>query len=196
MKSLFLAFALAVAMPLATPFPASAQGAASIADDDSEVEVATWVSRLDAAKSRLDVAKKQLNSYLRQKGEGAARNYPRGDAKVKYLEGIKNSTAEYEAARAALPEVIEDARRAGIEPGVLDPYETAAEDAVPVTDITDDAAAQANPGDDDVQQAEAGDEGVDDDVEDAKNTDTPEDDATNTDTQEEDPGPQSADDDF
>ena len=196
MKSLYFALALAVAWPLATPFPASAQGAASIAEDDSEVEVATWVSRLDAAKTRLDVAKRDLDSYLKAKGEGAARRYPRGAAKAKYLEGIKTSSAEYEAARLALPEVIDEARRAGIEPGVLDPYETAAEDAVPIADITDYGAAQANPGDDDVEQAQAGDEGVDDDVEDAQNTDTPEEDATNTDTQEEDPGPQSDDDDF
>jgi hypothetical protein len=196
MKSLYFAFALVVALPLATPLPATAQGPASIAEEDAEAEAATWVQRLDEAKGRLDTAKQQLEWYLKSKGEGAARRYPRGAAKAKYLEGIKTSTAEYEAARLALPEVIEEARRAGIPPGVLDSYETAAADAVPVTDITDFAAAQANPGDDDVEQAAAGDEGVDGDVEDAQNTDTPEEDATNTDTQEEDPGPQSDDDDF
>ncbi len=193
MKSLWFTLALALAIPLATAAPASAQGAASIADE-SEVEVAGWVKRLDDAKARLDIAQHQLTGYENEKSRGAARRYPRGDAKVKYLEGIRNSAAAYEAARIELPALIEEARQAGIEPGVLDPYETAAAAAVPVTELTDDAAAQANPGDDDVEEADPGDEGVDDNVTTPTNTDTSEAPATNTDTQEEDPGPQTDDD--
>ena len=191
MKTLWLAVALAVSIPLATPAPASAQGGAAVADDQEDT--AMWVKRLDDAKAQLDSAKEKLISYERAKGKGAARNYPRGPAKEVYLKGIKDSEAAYEAARHDLPELIEEARRAGIVPGVLEPYEAAAAAAVPVAEITDDAAAQANPGDDDVQQAEVGDSGVDDEVDSATNTDTQEDPAKNTDTQEEDPGPQTDD---
>jgi hypothetical protein len=190
MKPLWLALALAVSMPLA-PALASAQGKGAVADDQEDT--AMWVKRLDDAKADLDGSKEQLLSYLNAKGRGAARNYPRGPAKEVYLKGIADSEAAYEAARQHLPEVIDEARRAGIVPGVLDPYEQAASAAVPVADITDDAAAQANPGDDDVKQAEVGDSGVDDDVDAATNTDSPEDPAKNTDTQEEDPGPQTDD---
>ena len=188
MKSLSFALALALSAALVQPSPVSAQGAGAVADE-SEAEVAMWVQRLDDAKAQLDESRQELLSYLRQKSEGAARRYPVGSAKAAYLEGIKKSTAAYEAARLELPRVIEEARRGGIYPGVLDPYEQAAENAVPASEITDDAAAQANPGDDDVTQAAVGDSGVDDDVEAARNTDTPESPAKNTDTDEYRPGP-------
>ena len=191
MKPLWFALVLAVSIPFASPSPAPAQGAAAVAEEEDET--AMWVKRLDEAKARLETAQQQLISYEQAKGRGAARNYPRGDAKVAYLKGIQDSEVAYEKARQELPELIEEARRAGIVPGVLDSYEAAAAAAVPVAELTDDAAAQANPGDDDVQQAEAGDEGVDDDVEAATDTDTQEAPANNTDTQEDDPGPQTED---
>ena len=188
MKSLWFALVVAVSLSLVHTAPAWAQSASAVADE-SEEDVAMWVQRLDDAKARLDTSKQQLLSYLSQKSEGAARRYPVGPAKAAYLEGIKESSAEYEAARIALPEVIDEARRGGVVPGVLDPYEQAAENAVPVSEITDNAAAQANPGDDDVTQAAVGDDGVDDDVEAAENTDTPEEAAQNTDTKERHQGP-------
>jgi hypothetical protein len=188
MKSLRFALVVAFSFALMHATPVLAQSASAGADG-SEEETAMWVQRLDDAKARLDTSKQQLLSYLAQKSEGAARRYPVGPAKAAYLEGIKESSAEYEAARAALPDEIDEARRGGVVPGVLDSYEQAAERAVPLAEITDNAAAQANPGDDDVTQAAIGDDGVDGGVHEAVNTDTPESPAKNTDTDEYRPGP-------
>jgi hypothetical protein len=199
MKPLWFALALAVSIPLAAPVPADAQsaakvaGAAKVADDQEET--AMWVKRLDDAKDQLDAARKDIAKYQRAKGQGASRNYPVGPAKAVYLKGLKDSEVAYESARRALPQLVEEARRAGIVPGVLDPYEAAAAAAPPIGDLVDDAAAQANPGDDDVTQEQQGESGVDDDVDAAVDTDTKEAPAKNTDTEEDDPGPQTVHDD-
>ena len=60
------------------------------------------------------------------------------------LRGYPLNQTFWEAARRALPDVVEDARRAGLPPGVLAPYEAAAEAASPVASADDDADYEAS----------------------------------------------------
>jgi hypothetical protein len=144
MKSLLLTFLFCALATLALPPRAVAESndepaaTANDAADDAEGEDSGWVKKLDDAKLRLDAAQRELEKLSNAKGRGAARRYPRGDAKAKYLEDLENTRLEYEAARSALPDVVEEARRAGIAPGLLEPYEAAAEAAAPAADAASD----------------------------------------------------------
>jgi hypothetical protein len=116
---LAVAAAPALAQPPAAPAPDD--GAAA---DASEADAQSgWIKRLDDAAARITAAQKNLDKLEDAKGRGAARRYPRGDAKAKYLDGLEAARKELADAREALPELVEEARRAGIENGVLDRYE-------------------------------------------------------------------------
>ena len=146
MKSLLLTLLFCALAALALPSRAVAETtdapttAAAGEGEEIDAEISRWVKKLDDAKLRLDVAQRQLDELENAKGRGAARRYPRGDAKAKYLDELKNTRTEYEAAQRALPDVLEDARRAGIAPGLLEPYEAAAAAAVPAASADDGAS--------------------------------------------------------
>ncbi len=162
MKSLLLMFLICTTTALALPSRAIAE----VADDaetatadgskEANAELASWVKKLDGAKLRLEVAQQELDKLTNAKGRGATRRYPRGDAKAKYLDSLKQTRAEYEDARRALPDLVEEARRAGIALGVLEPYEAAAEAASPAANA-DDAATDTEATDIEAVDTEAAD---------------------------------------
>ena len=153
MKSLLVTFLFCTVVALALPSRSVAitadAPAAGAADkgEEADTEITAWVKKLDGAKLRLDVAQQELDKLTNAKGRGAARRYPRGDAKAKYLESLEKARAEYGAARTALPDVVEDARRAGVASGVLEPYAAAAEAATPAASA-EDAASDEDRNDD------------------------------------------------
>ena len=162
MRSLLLTFLFCTFAVFALPSrsvaaAANAQAAgATEKGEEADAEIAGWVKKLDDAKQRVEAAQQELDKLTNAKGRGAARRYPRGDAKAKYLEDLKLTREEYEAARRALPDVVEDARRAGIAPGVLERYEAAAEAASPAASAGDDTADEA-PNEDDSDAGAASD---------------------------------------
>jgi hypothetical protein len=109
--------------------PAAIDDAASDAATSEEDELASWVKRLDEARARLDAATRRLAQLEGAKGRGAHRRYPRGDAKEKYLEDLEAARKEHADAAQALPELMEEARRAGVPPGVIARYEESEEPA-------------------------------------------------------------------
>jgi hypothetical protein len=125
-----LAFGLAVSLAA----PALAQPPAAVAPDEGTAAVKDqgeseedqergWIKRLDEAAARLAAAQRSIDRLEGTKGRGASRRYPRGEAKGKYLDDLEAARKELAAAQEALPEVIEEARRAGIPNGTLDRYE-------------------------------------------------------------------------
>jgi hypothetical protein len=129
MKSFCRGFAVLLAIGVAAPALAQ-QGA--VAPDDAVVvepedEEASWLRRLDEGAARLADAQRRVADLEGAKGRGAARRYPRGEAKEKYIEQLEAARAELAEAEEALPELVEDARRAGVPPGVLDRYENPAD---------------------------------------------------------------------
>jgi hypothetical protein len=118
-KLAWLALVLAcfVAAPVAT------YAADDAAAEQEQAELDAWVKRLDEAKARLAAADRQLEALGATKGRGAHRRYPRGDAKDKYLQDLEAAQAEREDAARALPDLVEEARRGGVPPGVLSDYE-------------------------------------------------------------------------
>jgi hypothetical protein len=137
-SGLVLAAPLFAAPPAA---PAARDKAAAGADDQ-----AGWTQRLDEAAARITSAQKSVDQLLGAKGRGAARRYPLGDAKAKYLKDLDDAQKELADAKRALPALLEEARRAGVPPGILDRYEN----------LVVESAATA---DDDQADAEQQDEG-------------------------------------
>jgi hypothetical protein len=132
-----LAFGLGVSLAapaLAQPPAAPAPDDAAAAQSSEEEEQAGWVRRLDEAAARVVAAQKNIARLTDAKGRGAARRYPRGDAKEKYLDDLEAARKELAEAEEALPEVVEEARRAGVPNGVLDRYEN------PTSNVDDEGA--------------------------------------------------------
>ncbi len=159
MKSLLLAFLFCTLAAFTLPSHAGAaetgsqDASAAEQGEGDDAETARLVKQLDEARQRIGVAQRSLAQLEDAKGRGASRRYPRGDAKGKYLEDLKLAREEYEAARQALPDAVEDARRAGLPPGLLAPYEEAAEAASPAASA-DDGAIDEDP-DEDVSDADS-----------------------------------------
>lgn len=125
--SIAFGFAISIAspgsaQPPAAPAPDAAAAAANAPDD----EQAGWIQKLDEAAARVTAAQKNIARLTDAKGRGAARRYPRGDAKEKYLDDLEAARKELAEAQEALPAVVEEARRAGVTNGVLDRYENPA----------------------------------------------------------------------
>jgi hypothetical protein len=118
---LALGFALAVAPgPARAGSPASmaAPGAAEVADP-----AATWVKQLDAAKARLVAARRQVAELEAARSRAITRNYPRGEARARILSDLDKAQKELDSAQQAFPDLLEQARRAGVPAGVLQSYE-------------------------------------------------------------------------
>jgi len=81
-----------------------------------------WEERLAEAAARIEAAEARLEKAEAAYSRARHDDHPRGEA----LEAIEREYAEagreLEAARSALPELVEEARRAGVPPGVLRPY--------------------------------------------------------------------------
>jgi hypothetical protein len=114
---------LALVMACLVAAPVATFAADDAAAEQEQAELDAWVKKLDDAKERLAAADRQLEVLGGTKGRGAHRRYPRGDAKEKYLADLAAAQDEQADAARALPELIEEARREGVPPGVLSDYE-------------------------------------------------------------------------
>ncbi|MCU0670909.1 MAG: hypothetical protein MUF70_16390, partial [Myxococcota bacterium] len=140
MNRFTLALALALTAGLAAAPPASAQAGATdpgAASTEAEDETAAWMKQLEDARLRLRDASERVDRLENAKGRGAARRYPRGDAKAAYLADLAAARAERDDARRSYPDIVDDARRAGVPPGLLSDYEEEAETALAAAEADD-----------------------------------------------------------
>ena len=76
-----------------------------------------WRTRVREARDRVRAARSELAAAEYAYADWNQRKRPRGTPKGEIVARIARAEQEVEAAEAALPEVVEDARRAGLEPG-------------------------------------------------------------------------------
>ena len=115
---------LLVALSFAAAFaaagdPAKPNEAAGLSSE----QVAAWEARLAEAQARLTTARAQAESSERALGRARHRRYPRGEALDALVAAAEDARADVAAAEAELPALLEQARRAGVEPGVLQRFE-------------------------------------------------------------------------
>jgi len=109
---------------LLSPERSGAQPAA--ADEAAQYEV--WTARLDAARTRLKHARAAVAEGDAAYSKNRQRHRLRGETNTEVISGREAAERELAAAEAAWPERLEQARRAGVPPGILRPYEDSFQD--------------------------------------------------------------------
>ncbi len=116
--AIFLAL-LAAAVVGAATLPVLAQPPAA----QAEVDESVWVQRLEAGRQRVEVARARVEQSDAAYGKGRQRNQ-RGERRSEAVSAREEAARELEAAEAAWPKLLEEARRAGVSPGALRPFES------------------------------------------------------------------------
>jgi hypothetical protein len=117
-----LAFALASLLA----FAASGEPAAPRQDAAAEVglSAAAWEARLAEAHAALGGLRERAAASQRALSEARHRRHPRGEALSALEAAAAQARTALAAAEAEFPELLEQARREGVEPGVLRRFET------------------------------------------------------------------------
>jgi len=89
---------------------------------------AVWAERLAQASARIRASRARLAASEAAYTEARHEEYPRGDALQALVHERDAARAEHREAKAALPELVEQARRAGASAAVLRPYRRQVED--------------------------------------------------------------------
>jgi chromosome segregation ATPase len=120
-----IGFTLLVALWFAAGFAAAGDPAKPNegAGAPSEAVAAAWEERLAEAQARITKARAQLETRERAVTRARHRKYPRGAALDDLAAAAEGARAELAAAQAELPELLEQARSAGVEPGLLRRFE-------------------------------------------------------------------------
>ena len=117
-----LAPAAAGGSDVETPAPAGSEAAPAAAAPDAGADVdAVWRQRLDQARQRIGLARERESAARAAYSRARHDRNPRGDALAAIEEERQAAERELRAAEAALPELVEQARREGAPPAVLDP---------------------------------------------------------------------------
>jgi chromosome segregation ATPase len=103
-----------------TPPPAAASPAGAVGMGAEEIE--QWRKTLLGAQERVDGANQQV-ALAQQAYRDARKRKRRGGERAELLEALKSAEQELADAESALPELLDEARRAGVPPGVLREFE-------------------------------------------------------------------------
>jgi len=128
---------VACAAMLAAAPPAGAQGAAGAkpgADAAASAEAedwSSWIKTLEQGAQKLRELRKTEAALQTEVGRALSRRYPRGEEKEKLLAAHARAQKDLAEAREQLPELIEQARQAGVPQGMLQEYEDLAVEPAP-----------------------------------------------------------------
>jgi hypothetical protein len=114
--------ALGVALGILFAPPAPSFGEPAKAGESEELSSVTedaWIDRIETAAAQLEKTRAQLRANEGALTRARHRRYPRGDALQTLETSVEVGRAALEAAEAELPELLEQARRAGVPPGTL-----------------------------------------------------------------------------
>jgi hypothetical protein len=121
-------------LPNAAPAPApappdgSAQRATTIAPSRSGGEgeagesAGNWEGRLAQARARLDRAQRDLERWTEAYTRAINTGYPRGDARARIVTERDRAQTALDAAREELADTAESARRAGVNPMIIEGF--------------------------------------------------------------------------
>lgn len=103
-----------------SPAPLGAQEVANL--DDVNV-IAAWRDRLEDGRARLAEARQRSEAAHAAYADWRQRKVPRGVPKEKLVRDVAEAEAELAEAQGAWQVLFEEARRAGVPPGVLRDFE-------------------------------------------------------------------------
>jgi septal ring factor EnvC (AmiA/AmiB activator) len=117
--ALFLGASLLFA-PLLLAAPVRADGAAPPGYDANST---AWAQRLAEAHGKLEAARTEVVSAQAALDRARNRQYPTGDALAKLEKDLADAKEKLATREAEWPQLLEQAREAGVLPAVLRPYE-------------------------------------------------------------------------
>jgi hypothetical protein len=124
MRAFGLAVATALGILFALPAPSFGDPAkASESGALPEVTVQAWIDRIEAVAADLEKTRAQLRANEGALSRARHRRYPRGEALAELEASVEAGRAALAKAEAELPELLEQARRAGVPPGELRRFE-------------------------------------------------------------------------
>jgi len=85
-------------------------------------EQEAWAERLAEAQARVESARESVTTLELAYFEMRHEDHPRGEPRQKLVADLEDAREELAAAKADKTELVEEARRAGVLPGVLRPY--------------------------------------------------------------------------
>ena len=103
-----------------SPAPLSAQ---EVVDLEDAAAIAAWRTKLDEAQAALQDARGRFEAAHDAYADWRQRKYPRGVRKEKLVQEVADAEVALAEAQAAWQALQEDARSAGVPPGVLRDYE-------------------------------------------------------------------------
>lgn len=113
---------LALVLSFAAAWPAAGDPAEP-REDASEPVAAAWEARLAEAQAKLTTARERVATSERALTRARHRRYPRGEAFDDLVAAAADARKTLADAEAELPELLEQARSAGVEPGALRRFE-------------------------------------------------------------------------
>jgi small-conductance mechanosensitive channel len=117
-KSAALCAALLLAGPALADPPVHAPAALQ-----EEAQNELWATRLSEAHARRDTARQRELEAVQALGSARHRRHPRGETLARLEGDLARARRERAQAEAELPELLEQARRDGVWPGVLRRFE-------------------------------------------------------------------------
>jgi malate synthase len=115
-------FAL-MSLCVALAAPPAFLAAQEVADLDDAAAIASWRTKLDDGRIAVLEARHRVEAAHDAYADWRQRKVPRGVLKEKLVDEVKDSEAALAEAQAAWEALQEQARRAGVPPGVLRDYE-------------------------------------------------------------------------
>ena len=112
-----------LALALLAAVAAAADPAKPSDEATAQVVSAAWETRLTEAHAKLEQARTRAASSEQAVTRARHRRYPRGDAFDDLQAAAEADRKALTAAEAELPELLEQARQAGVESGVLRRFE-------------------------------------------------------------------------
>lgn len=87
-----------------------------------QAEQEAWAERLATAKARIETLREKEEELAAEEAQADRLRYPRGEPLLELKEELRETRASLVEAKAALPRLVEEARRSGVLPEVLRPY--------------------------------------------------------------------------
>lgn len=112
-----------LAAPLHAAAPTTAAAGSASAAPDASQDWSSWIQTLDESAKKLRELR-QIEGQLQEAVDKAiSRRYPRGEEKERLLAALQRAQADLAEAEQQHPELLEQARQAGVPQGLLQDYE-------------------------------------------------------------------------
>lgn len=102
------------------PGPAAVAPDAPAASEDAGDRWAEWSSRIQLARGRVQVAKARVDVLDDAYAHMMRDDYPRGADRQKLIDELQTARERLAAEQSHLPRLLEEARREGVPPGILE----------------------------------------------------------------------------